>query len=37
MGDKKSGFVIGLSYTFTVGVSALPISIDGNWGLTKIY
>ncbi len=37
MGNRGSGYVVGISYTISVGVSALPISIDGNWGQTKIY
>ncbi len=37
MGNRGSGYVVGISYTISVGVSALPVSIDGNWGQTKIY
>jgi hypothetical protein len=37
MGNRQAGYVIGISSTISIGVSALPFSIDGNWGKTKIY
>jgi RHS repeat-associated protein len=36
MGNRGSGFVVGISITLSVGVSALPITIDANWGKTYI-
>ncbi len=36
MGNRGSGYLVGVSYTLSVGVSALPISVDGNWGKTYI-
>jgi len=36
MGNKGSGYVVGISFTISVGVSVLPLSIDANWGKTYI-